>query len=283
VDKLRDTVAVVTGASRGLGKGMAVGLGELGATVFVTGRSTNARPGSLPGTVEQTAAAVTAAGGLGIAAAVDQTIDEEVGALFERVVREHGRIDVLVNCAQASPEQRILWGGQPFWELPFALWDDLVDVGLRSHFVASAFAARSMVAAGHGLIVNVASHGAVIGKSSPRSGAVIAYSVAKAGLHRLTSDMAVELTGTGVSVIEVWPNASLTEGVLAQADVFGDLTGWFEPIFAGRVLAALIAAGDWQTRTGQALVLKDVAALVGVPVPEATPQAAPTAKRSVEA
>jgi dehydrogenase/reductase SDR family member 1 len=237
--------------------------------VYVTGRSTAARPGSLPGTVEQTAAEVTAAGGYGVAVAVDQRVDDEVAALFGRVVRDHGRVDVLVNCAQASPEQRILWSGQRFWELSFALWDDLVDVGLRSHFVAAAFAARSVVAAGRGLIVNVASHAAATGKSSPESGALIAYSVAKAGLHRLTADMAVELTGTGVSVIEVWPNATLTEGVLAQADIFGDLTGWTEPIFSGRVVAALIAAGDWQARTGQSLVLKDVAAAVGVPVPRA--------------
>jgi NAD(P)-dependent dehydrogenase (short-subunit alcohol dehydrogenase family) len=121
--------------------------------------------------------------------------------------------------------------------------------------------------------VNVASHAAAAGKSARRSNAIIAYSVAKAGLHRLTADMAVELTGTGVSVIEVWPNASLTEGVLAQADFFGDLTGWLEPIFSGRVVAALIAAGDWQAWTGQAVVLKDVAAAVGVPVPQPTSQA----------
>lgn len=263
---MRDVVAVVTGASRGLGKGMAVGLGELGATVYVTGRSTAARPGSLPGTVEQTAAEVTSAGGVGIAAAVDQTVDEQVAALFDRVIEEQGRIDVLINCAQASPDQRVLWGGQRFWELSFGLWDDLVDVGLRSHFVASALAARTMVAVGRGLIVNVASHTAGAGKSSPASGAIIAYSVAKAGLHRLTADMAVELTGTGVSVIEVWPPATLTEGVLGQADVFGDLTGWLEPIFSGRVVAALIASGDWQARTGQALVLKDVAAACGIPL-----------------
>ena len=85
--------------------------------------------------------------------------------------------------------------------------------------------------------------------------------------------MAVELTGTGVSVIEVWPNATLTEVVLAQADFFGDLSGWLEPIFSGRVVAAPIAAGDWQAWTGQSLVLKDVAPAVGVPAPQAPSQA----------
>jgi NAD(P)-dependent dehydrogenase (short-subunit alcohol dehydrogenase family) len=267
VSDLYRTVAVVTGASRGLGKAMALGLGELGATVYVTGRSTDARPGLLAGTVDQTAAGVSAAGGVGLAVACDQRVDAEIAAVIDRVVREQGRVDVLVNCAQASPEPRVLWGGRRFWQLSFDLWDDLVDVGLRSHFVASALAARNMIEHGRGLIVNVASHAAGGGKTSPQSGAIMPYSVAKAGLRRLTSDMAVELSGTGVGVLEVWPPASRTEAVLAQADVFGDLTGWHEPIFSGRVLAALVAAGDWHTHTGQPVVLEEVASDLGVPVP----------------
>jgi NAD(P)-dependent dehydrogenase (short-subunit alcohol dehydrogenase family) len=219
---LHGTVSVLTGASRGIGRGIAIGLGEAGATVYVTGRSTSAAPGNLPGTVEQAAAEVTAAGGRGIAARCDHRDDAQVAAVFARVLAEQGRIDVLVNNAFGSPPQGVLWGGGPFWTLPIPLWDDLIDVGLRSHFIAAAHAAAAMVARGRGLIVNVASHFAATGKT-PGSPVLIPYSVGKAGLHRLTADMATELDGTGIDVVELWPHPTRTEGVLADSTVFGDV------------------------------------------------------------
>jgi NAD(P)-dependent dehydrogenase (short-subunit alcohol dehydrogenase family) len=260
---LSGIVAVVTGASRGIGRGIALGLGEAGATVYVTGRSTGATPGDLPGTVDLTAAEVDAAGGRGVAVACDHLDDLAVAALFERVRAEQGRLDVLVNNAQASPPQPVLWGGTRFWELPTYLWDDLIDVGLRSAFVASARAVPVMMAGGRGLIINVASHGAINGKK-PGSDVILPYSVAKAGLHRLTSDMAADLDGTGISVVEVWPRATRTEAVLAAPETFGDLTGWQEPVLTGRILTALIAAGDWPSRHGLALDLRPLADELGV-------------------
>jgi NAD(P)-dependent dehydrogenase (short-subunit alcohol dehydrogenase family) len=257
-------VAVVTGASRGIGRGIAIGLGEAGATVYVTGRSTTETPGELPGTVDRTAAEVDAAGGHGVAVGCDHRDDDAVAALFERVRAEQGRLDVLVNNALASPPQPVLWSGTPFWQLPSRLWDDLIAVGLRSHFVASARAVPVMLAGGCGLIVNVASHGAVNGKK-PGSKTIMPYSVGKAGLHRLTSDMAAELDGTGITAIEVWPRGTLTEGVLDAPQTFGDLTGWQEPVLWGRILAALIAAGDWSARHGQALDMRPLADELGVP------------------
>jgi dehydrogenase/reductase SDR family member 1 len=259
---LRGVVAVVTGASRGIGKGIAVGLGEAGATVYLTGRSSTASPGVLPGTVELTAEQVSAAGGHGVAVRCDHRDDGDVAALFERVLAEHGHLDVLVNNAFGSPPQRVLWGGQRFWEIPFSLWDDLIDVGLRSHFVAAAHAARMMVERGSGLVVNVASHVAGSGKTA-RSRVILPYSVGKAGLHRLTADMAAELTDRGVAVIEIWPPATLTEGILDQPDVW-DTTGWKEPIRTGRVLASWVAAGDWLARSGQTVIIEDLATELGV-------------------
>jgi dehydrogenase/reductase SDR family member 1 len=253
----------VTGASRGLGKGIALGLGEAGATVYVTGRSTNASPGALPGTIDQTADEVTHLGGVGIAARYDHRVDVEVEKVFVRVRREHGGIDLLVNNAFASPEQRVLWSDKRFWEIPVSLWDELIAVGLRSHFVATRCAAPMMIERGRGLVVNVASHGAARGKT-PESQVVIPYSVCKAGLHRLSADMAAELHGTGIAVVEIWPPASTTEGVLAQADVFGDLTNWRSPLFTGRVLAAFASGGDWLARSGQALVVTDLAKELGI-------------------
>jgi NAD(P)-dependent dehydrogenase (short-subunit alcohol dehydrogenase family) len=260
---LNDIIALVTGASRGIGRGIAVGLGEAGATVYVTGRSTDAAPGDLPGSVERTAAEVNAAGGVGVAVACDHRDDAAVAAVFERVRRERGRLDVLVNNAQASPSQPVLWGGTPFWQLPTYLWDDLVDVGLRSHFVAAAKAVPMMIAGGGGLIINIASHAAVRGKK-PGGRVILPYSVAKAGLHRLTADMAADLDGTGITVVEVWPHASRTEGVLAAPETFGDLTGWHEPVLTGRVLAALIASGDLPDRHGHAFDLQSLADELGV-------------------
>ena len=184
-------------------------------------------------------------------------------ALFDRVRQEQGRLDILVNNALGSPDQSTLWGGLRFWKVPLSLWDDLIDVGLRSHFVATWYAAPLMVGQGSGLVINVASHAAGTGKS-PRSRVLLPYSVGKAGLHRLTSDMAVELRDAGVAVVSIWPPASRTEGVLAQPEVFGDVSNWKPPLYTGRVVAAFVAAGNWLARSGEALVVDDLAGQLGV-------------------
>ena len=261
--ELSDKIAIVTGASRGLGKGIALGLGEAGATVYVTGRTDRVGTGALPGDIVTTAAEVTRLGGEGIAARCDHRDDEDVVRLFERVAREQGRLDVLVNNALGSPDQRVLWGAHRFWEVPVSLWDDLVDVGLRSHFVAAWHAVPMMIGRKSGLIVNVASHASGAGKSA-RSRVLLAYSVGKAGVQRLTQDMAVELRDFGVAVVSIWPPASRTEGVLAQASQLGDPSSWKEPIFTGRVVAAFIAKSDVFARTGESLAVTDLAAEIGV-------------------
>jgi NAD(P)-dependent dehydrogenase (short-subunit alcohol dehydrogenase family) len=202
-------------------------------------------------------------GGRGIAVRCDHRVDVEVAAVFARVRREQGRLDLLVNNAFASPEQRVLWGGQRFWQIPVTLWDDIMDVGLRSHYVATWHAVPVMIEQGGGLVVNVASHAAGSGKSA-RSRMILPYSVCKAGLHRLSADMAVELREVGVAVVSVWPPASKTEGVLAQPDVFGDISEWRPPLFTGRVVAALTSAEDGLARSGQALVIEDLAKELGV-------------------
>jgi dehydrogenase/reductase SDR family protein 1 len=255
---LREKVAVVTGASRGLGKGIALGLGEAGATVYVTGRSTRKSGASLPGTIDETAAEVTRLGGRGIAVQCDHRVDSDVEALFGRVRGEHRRLDLLVNNAFASPQQRLLWSGERFWELPLSLWDDLIDVGLRSHFVATWYAAPIMIEQGSGLVINVASHAAGRGKSAS-SRSILPYSVGKAGLHRLSGDMAVELRDTGVSVVSIWPPATKTEGMLAEQEVWDDISGWKAPLFTGRVVAAFAAGEDVLARSGEALVIEDLA------------------------
>ena len=260
---LRDKVVVVTGASRGIGKGVALGLGEAGATVYVTGRSTREGGANLAGTIDETAAAVTDLGGVGIAVRCDHRADIDVEGLFQRVWREQGRLDLLVNNAFASPEQRVLWSGLPFWKLPLSMWDDLMAVGLRSHFVASRLAVPLMLERGGGVIVNVSSHAAG-GPKRPGSNRSIPYSVVKAGLHRLTADMSTELRDVGIAVVSIWPPATRTEGVLAQPEVWGDLSDWNSPLFSGRVLATFLSQEDALARTGEALDLEELARRYGI-------------------
>lgn len=138
---LSGQVAVVTGASRGAGKGIALALGAQGMTVYATGRSQTEGDAELPGTVHATAQAVTEAGGVGIAVVCDHGDDDQVAALFERVAREHGRLDLLVNNACAIPSELTQVG--PFWQKPLHM-QSLLNVGLRSHYVASWHAARAM-------------------------------------------------------------------------------------------------------------------------------------------
>ena len=256
---LQGKVAVVTGGSRGIGKGAAIELGAAGATVYVTGRSVTT--GFLPGTVSETAELVTKAGGTGIAVACDHHDDAQVLAVFDQVHDEQGRLDVLVNNVYNSPDLAA-WLGQPFWELPVEAWDEVVDIGTRSHYVASVFAARMMVPAGSGVIVNVSSSGAIQYAHN------VPYGVGKAALDRMTADMAIDLRPHGVSVVSLWPGLVRTELVLFGAKD-GKLTlpgeGAFDvndaqsPSFVGRGVVALATAPDVAERSGKAFPVADLA------------------------
>jgi NAD(P)-dependent dehydrogenase (short-subunit alcohol dehydrogenase family) len=199
--KLSDSVAVVTGATRGLGKAIALALGAAGATVYVTGRSE--QTGDIPGTLHETAAAVSAAGGHGVPVRCDHSDDAQIDQLFDRVGHEAGRLDLLIN--NAFPSGAVTSAiGLRFWEHDLSVWDDIMGVGLRSHFVASRHAVAAMSGSG-GLIVNVSSAGA------KRYAYGAAYGVGKAGFDKFTSDAAIELAGTGISIVSLWPGVTQTE------------------------------------------------------------------------
>ena len=189
MSELPGKVAIVTGASRGIGKGIALELGAAGATVYVTARSTSEADHPLPGTIGATAQEVDEigadSGGRGIAVALDHRDDAAVEALFDRVLAEHGHLDVLVNNAFIVTDQ--LTSGLPFWEADVSNWDDMIDIGTRSAYVASVFAARAMVKANAGLIVNVSSSGA------EEYAWQVAYGVGKCALDRITADTAHEI------------------------------------------------------------------------------------------
>lgn len=250
---LTGKIAVVTGASRGVGKGIALGLGEAGATVYVTGRTTQEGTDidKLGGTVFTTAEEVTTMGGEGIAAACDHREDSQVEELFQRVAEESQRLDVLVNNAWGGYEQmehdgEFTWP-KPFWSQPLWRWDAMFQGGVRAAYVASAFAARMMVKQENGLIVNISFWAAKKHMTN------VAYGAAKAAVDKITADMAHEAEKFNVAVISLYPGLVRTENILRNAQYF-DMSNSESPQFTGRVIAALATDPNIMSRTGQVWV-----------------------------
>lgn len=242
---MSERIAVVTGASRGVGKGVAHALGAAGWTVYLTGRGAG---------LAESADGVSRAGGRGVAIVCDHRDDDQVAALFERVRGEAGRLDLLVNNAWAQPAG--LTPGVPFWKRPVSDWDDLIGIALRAHYVAAVAAAHLMVAGGGGLIVNISSPGARYYLHS------VLYGIAKAGLDKMAHDMAVELAGTRVTALSLWPGLVRTEKVLGLGvdEVMGfPVADGETPEFVGRVIAALAAEPDVGRHAGRSLVAAEVA------------------------
>jgi dehydrogenase/reductase SDR family protein 1 len=245
-------VAVVTGGSRGIGRGIALGLGEAGATVYVTGRTID-EDCVIPqcGTIQATAHDVTRLGGQGIAVRCDHADDTDVTALFQRVREEHGRLDLLVNNATSFPPEGPP-SGIPFWELPVARWDEVQTVGLRSHYVASALAAPLMIRQHRGLIVNISSLGAVQYVFN------VPYGVGKAGVEKLTADLAHDLFPYDVAVVALRPLLKDVETISSDPRQ-NDQRRASLPRFTGRVIAALAGDSRVMERTGRVLTTTGLA------------------------
>lgn len=259
-------VALVTGASRGAGAGIARGLGELGYTVYVTGRTVT--PGDakgwdgtvLPGTVAETAAVVTERGGKGIAVLCDHADDAQVAQLFEQIAAEAGRLDILVNNAAYIHHQLI--EKKPFWEKELDA-QYILDVGLRSAYVASWHAARIMVPQGSGLIGMVSSFGASCYMHGP------AYGAQKAGLDKLAHDMEHDLRGSGVAAVSIWLGPQVTERALIAREVNPEQYEGFmamaeNPEFTGHILDAILAAPNRAELSGQTLIGAEIARELGI-------------------
>jgi dehydrogenase/reductase SDR family member 1 len=245
---LRGKVAVVTGASRGVGRGIALGLGEAGATVYITGRTAEAGTAALPGTIYDTAAEVDRLGGKGIALHCDHTQDQQVEAAFSRILAEQPGIDILVNNVwggyeRMSEDGEFTWG-KPFWEQPLWRWDAMFQAGVRAFYVASRLAAPGMVARSSGLIVNVSFWAA-----QKYMGNTV-YGVAKAATDKMTADMAHELRDHHVAVVSLYPGLVRTEGIMEVAQYF-DMSNSESPQFVGRAVAALAADQNVMAKSGQ--------------------------------
>lgn len=257
---INNRVVVVTGASRGVGKGIAIALGATGATIYVTGRSQEEGDAPLPGTVYETAQEIERAGGKGIAVVCDHSDDEQVKALFERVKREQGRLDILVNNALAVPEQLTQVG--PFWEKPLS-FQEILNVGMRSTYVASYFAAPLLLKNGEGLIVNTSSFGARCYMHGP------AYGAGKAAVDKMAHDMAYDFKPYNVAVVSIWMGLVSTERSLAvleaQPGLYADALKVAEsPQFTGIVIDALAKDSNLMARSGQVWVGAELAQEYGV-------------------
>lgn len=273
---LTGKVAIVTGASRGIGKGIAVGLGEMGATVYVTGRTksrsiseTDAVKKPMSGSLEDTCDVVAKAGGRCIPLGVDSSNDTQLEALFDHVVQAEGKLDILVNNAFSAVSHMPKTAGQPFWEKGPDMWDIVNHVGLRSHYIASVFAARVMSKRKQGLIVNVGSFGGVNYIFD------VAYGIGKAAMDRMANDMAIELETENITMVSLWPGLVKTENVkdgaidtnsmkerrgmqpgMPQID-FNDLlsTPLAEtPLFNGRAVAAFARDQQRSHHSGKVLI-----------------------------
>lgn len=238
VGSLDGRVALVTGASKNIGKGMALEVAAAGALTYVTARTLDDAPGAI-GNLRQTVAEIEQAGGTAVALACDHTRDADVEAVFDQIRKNEGRLDIVVNVASPDFSEMV---GVPFWEIPFRHISACLDVGPRSDYVTTALAARMMVPQGSGVVINISSHGAQQHLLS------VPYGVGKGAIDKLTRDTATELRAHGVAVVSLWPGLVLTEGLLANAVVAEDGTrtlhgldiGFGEtPKFNGRAVVAL--------------------------------------------
>jgi NAD(P)-dependent dehydrogenase (short-subunit alcohol dehydrogenase family) len=258
---LSGKVAVVTGASRGVGKGIALALADQGATVYVTGRTVAPGTQALSGTIGETAAEVDKRGGKGIAVQVDLASDDDIAALFEQVSREQGRLDLLVNNAIVIPDELTRPGG--FWEKPLSNWE-MFDIGLRAAFVAAWHAAKIMVPQRSGLIVGISGYVGVTYTYGPIFGA------AKAGLDRMARDMAIELKEHGVASVSLWQGFTFTERAIDNLKTVPGMAAQLRssagstPEFPGRVIAALAADPNVMQRSGGTFINAELAQEYGI-------------------
>jgi NAD(P)-dependent dehydrogenase (short-subunit alcohol dehydrogenase family) len=258
---LAGKIAVVTGASRGMGKGISLALAEQGATVYVTGRTVTPGTCPLPGTVGETAAEVDRRGGKGVAVQVDHADDEQVAALFAQVQREQGRLDILVNNAIAIPAELTQQGS--FWEKPISNWE-MIDVGLRSNFVAARHAARIMAPQKSGLIVAISGY---VGVTYTYN---VIFGTCKTATDRMARDMAIELKPHNVASLSLWQGFTYTERarenlktVTGMASQLNSAVGTSVE-YPGRIIAALAGDPDVMKRSGGTFIAAELAQQYGI-------------------
>jgi NAD(P)-dependent dehydrogenase (short-subunit alcohol dehydrogenase family) len=261
VGALSERVAVVTGASRGIGKGIALALADEGATVYVTGSTVTQGSHPLPGTVGETVTEVNNRGGKGIAVQVDHANDEQVAALFEQIRREQGRLDLLVNNAISLPPELTQPG--PFWQKPISNWG-MIDVGLRSNFTAAWHAAQIMVPQKAGLIVALSGY---VGVTYTYN---VIFGTCKTATDRMARDMAIELKPHNVASLSLWQGFTHTERAEQNLKTVPGMASQLNSAagssveFPGRIIAALVKDPNVMQRSGGTFINAELAQEYGI-------------------
>jgi dehydrogenase/reductase SDR family protein 1 len=263
VADLQGRVCIVTGATRGIGKGVVLGLLEAGATVHASGRTATEGTHYLgrPGSLDLLAAETKDFAGRLVTHRVDHASDTETEAFVASVIAAEGRLDVLVNNAwpgyekmsENVPEGRnpFTWA-DPFWEQPMWRWDAMIGVGARAAYCASRLAGRQMVAQRSGLIVNISFWSArkFIGN--------VAYGISKAIADKMAADMAAQLREFNAAAVSLYPGLTRTEEIMKYAEYI-DLTNSESPQFTGRAIAGLAADSSIMEKSGRVHVVADLA------------------------
>lgn len=258
--KSSSRVVLVTGASRGAGKGIALAFGSCRDTVYLTGRSQQEGDAPLPGTIYATAEEINRRGGKAVPVVCDHGDDRQVEELFARIRRDHGRLDILVNNAALVHDDLIKPG--PFWKKSVDLVD-ILDVGLRSAYIASYHAAKIMAEQNSGLIVNTGSFGARCYMHGP------AYGAQKIGLDKMAWDMAHDLRPYSVAAVSIWMGMLRTERtdavMKAEPEKYANFYQLAEsPQFTGRIIDALYRNPRLMKKSGQTFIGAELAADLGV-------------------
>ena len=262
MQRLKGKIAVVTGASRGVGRGISLVLGEEGATVYVTARSirgASTRPYLPNTTVDDTAERIGARGGVGIPVRCDHRDQAQIEALFERVQHEQGHLDILVNNAWGGYEEQegAHKGGKPFWNWSISLWNKSLRVGVWSTMVASYFAVPLMLPQPGALVVNTTLD------VDQYDGGWLFYYAPKKAINVISSGMATDLREYGISVVGIVPGWTRTEAVMSgrpghHLPVGDDLNMTESPEYVGRAVGALATDPDVMGKTGHILHTRDL-------------------------